>query len=64
MDILEKIDMYVNEGELVGDNQLIKENDYQKFVSKKLKEKGTSLGKMDDKETKEFFAMIKKEWKG
>lgn len=55
MDLLEKIDMYV------GD---VNESKYNDFVKKKLEDGGKSLGEMSDEETKEFFAMIKKEWKG
>ncbi len=54
MELLDKIDMMVG-----GVNE---ESEYQKFVKKKLD--GRSLGSMDDEETKEFFAMVKKEWKG
>lgn len=56
MDLLQKIDMFVGE--------LNEESEYQMFVKKKLKELGKSLGDMGDEETKEFFAMIDKEWKG
>lgn len=58
MDLLDKIDMYVNEGESVDESK------YNDFVKKKLEDGGKSLGSMSDDETKEFFAMIKKEWKG
>ena len=56
MDLLEKIDMFIG--------SIYEENGYQEFVNTKLKEYGKSLGDMDDEETREFFAMIDKEWKG
>jgi hypothetical protein len=62
MDLLNKIDLFVG-----FDMESIKEEtEYQKFFAKKLKEAGVKSPaefKSDD-EKKEFFDMIKKEWKG
>ncbi|KFZ25659.1 MAG: hypothetical protein KQ78_02152 [Candidatus Izimaplasma bacterium HR2] len=55
MDLLEKIDLYVE--------NINEESDYQKFVKKKLADTGKSLGDMNDEETKKFFLMLDKEWK-
>ena len=53
MKILEKIDNY------------LKEETYEEFFKKKLKEAGVSSpAELDDDEKKKFFDMIKKEWKG
>ena len=57
MDLLEKIDKFVG-------YDINEESEYQKFVKTKLADYGKSLGDMDDEETKKFFAMIDKEWKG
>jgi len=54
MNILEKIDNYLNE-----------ESAYQKWFAKKLKEAGVkSPNELDDEKKKAFFNMIDKEWKG
>ena len=55
-DILDKIDFIIREKS--------GENDYQIFFKKKLKEwKVKSPSELSDKKKKEFFEMIKKEWK-
>jgi len=58
MDLLEKIDMMINS---------INEDDtaYQKFFKEKLEKYGVSSpSELDDKKKKEFFAEVKKDWKG
>jgi len=53
MKIVEKIDNYLSE------------ETYKEFFAKKLKEAGVSSpAELDDAKKKEFFDMIKKEWKG
>lgn len=61
MDLLDKITMFTFNGEYTVEGD---KAEYDAFVKAKLAKSGKSLGDMDDEETKEFFAMIDKEWKG
>lgn len=45
--------------------RMLKEETYQEFFNKKLKEYGVSSpDELEDEKKKEFFNMIDKEWKG
>jgi hypothetical protein len=64
MDLLDKIGLFTFNGTyeapvVEGDKAA-----YDKFVKGELEKTGKSLGDMDDEETKKFFAMIDKKWKG
>ena len=61
MDLLDKIDLFTFNGEYTVEGD---KAEYDKFVKAELAKTGKSLGDMDDEETKEFFAMIDKKWKG